>query len=101
MFNFAHSLSVFLLAQADVERDMFQWGRIHQNTDWILPLLVVGVMFLYIYRIYKKDAVETARPLRRRMSFTAPRRVSLLSVPSSSTRMFPPRSSAQRSKCGA
>ncbi len=64
MFDFAHSLSVFLLAQADVERDMFQWGRIHQNTDWILPLLVVGVMFLYIYRIYKKDAVETARPLR-------------------------------------
>ncbi len=64
MFDFAHSLSVFLLAQADIERDMFQWGRIHQNTDWILPLLVVGVMFLYIYRIYKKDAVETARPLR-------------------------------------
>ena len=64
MFDFAHSLSVFLLAQADVERDMFQWGRIHQNTDWILPLLVVGLMFLYIYRIYKKDAVETARPLR-------------------------------------
>ena len=64
MFDFAHSLSVFLLAQADVERDMFQWGRIHQNSDWILPLLVVGVMFLYVYRIYKKDAVETARPLR-------------------------------------
>lgn len=61
-------------AQTNLERDVFQWGRIHQNSDWIAPIAVAILAFIFISAVYKKDAAETSRSMRwflRTLRFTA------------------------------
>ena len=45
------------LAQA-VSRDVFQWGRIESNTDWLLPVGALVAAAFFVRYLYRRDAVE-------------------------------------------
>ncbi|MBN2473019.1 MAG: VWA domain-containing protein [Pirellulales bacterium] len=50
--------SLFAQAAQGVVRTRFEWGRIQENSDWILPVGVcVGIMF-YVRAMYRRDAAE-------------------------------------------
>jgi hypothetical protein len=51
-----HALSP--LWAADAIRTTFEWGRIQSNSDWILPVGVCIVVLLFVWRMYRRDAVE-------------------------------------------
>ncbi len=40
--------------------EYFQWGRIQDNADWLLPAAVLTVLVYVAYRIYRYDAAELA-----------------------------------------
>ena len=44
-----------------VTRTTFEWGRIQQNSDWILPIAVVVALLFFIRYMYRRDAVELPR----------------------------------------
>jgi hypothetical protein len=41
-----------------VTRTTFEWGRIQENTDWILPIGVFVAVMLFVRAMYRRDAVE-------------------------------------------
>ncbi len=48
-----------LFGQAEgVVRTTFEWGRIQQNADWILPIGVCVGLMLFVRVMYHRDAVE-------------------------------------------
>jgi hypothetical protein len=48
---------------ASAVRTVFEFGRIHSETDWILPLLALaGIVALVIF-MYRRDCVELSRSL--------------------------------------
>ena len=48
----------WLLLADGVTRTTFQWGRIHSNADWILPIAACIVILLFVRYLYRRDAVE-------------------------------------------
>jgi len=54
----------FLLAQAadSSVRTTFEWGRIQENTDWILPIAVLVALLAFSRWVYRRDAAELGRP---------------------------------------
>ena len=43
---------------AEVERTVFEWGRIQSNTDWILPIGACVVILLIVRYLYRRDSQE-------------------------------------------
>ncbi len=41
-----------------VTRTTFEWGRIQDNTDWILPIVIFLAIGLFVWAMYRRDAVE-------------------------------------------
>ena len=52
------SLPLFAETVAGVTHTTFEWGRIQDNTDWILPIGVFVAIGLFIWRMYRRDAVD-------------------------------------------
>ena len=48
----------WLLLAEGVVRTTFQWGRIHSNADWILPVAACIVILLFVRYLYRRDAAE-------------------------------------------
>jgi len=51
------NLGLLLLAQSSV-RTVFEWGRIREPSDWILPLLVLAVVLAFVRWAYRRDSAE-------------------------------------------
>ncbi|MHC4176490.1 MAG: VWA domain-containing protein [Planctomycetota bacterium] len=49
--------SLPLFAQG-VTRTTFEWGRIQDPVDWILPIVVFLVIGVFVWAMYRRDAVE-------------------------------------------
>lgn len=56
--------AALLLAQASA-RNVFEFGRIQDRVDWLLPLVVFACILLYVRWMYRRDSVEIG-PARRR-----------------------------------
>ncbi|MGW8256449.1 MAG: hypothetical protein ACWGMZ_03085, partial [Thermoguttaceae bacterium] len=52
----------WLLAQA-VLRTKFDWGRIHSNADWIIPVVACLLIMLFVRLMYRRDARELSQPI--------------------------------------
>jgi len=39
-------------------RTRFEWGRIQENSDWILPIAAFVAIMLFVRAMYRRDAVE-------------------------------------------
>ena len=50
-------------AAENVTRTTFEWGRIQQNSDWILPIAVVVALLFFVRTMYRRDAAELPRPV--------------------------------------
>ena len=50
-----------LFAEAGAVRSRFEFGRIQENSDWILPIAAFVVIGLFIQAMYRRDAVELPR----------------------------------------
>lgn len=48
----------WLLAQQEVSRTYFEWGRIQSNVDWILPIGMFVLLGLFARYWYQRDAAE-------------------------------------------
>lgn len=46
-----------LIAQATT-RTVFEWGRIQDRVDWVLPLAVFVAILVYVRWMYRRDGVE-------------------------------------------
>lgn len=46
---------------ADTVRTTFAWERIHSNTDWILPVVVLFAVMIFVRRWYERDTRELGR----------------------------------------
>lgn len=49
--------SLTLFAQTTTEQ-VFQWGRIQTNTDWVLPIAATVAAGVYVMVMYRRDAVD-------------------------------------------
>lgn len=49
-----------LLAQSDL-RTRFEFGRIQTETDWLLPLAVFGLLLVFVWSLYRRDAADLRR----------------------------------------
>ena len=43
---------------AEVVHRTFEWGRIQDNVDWILPVFACVAAMLFVVYMYLRDAVE-------------------------------------------
>ncbi|MCL2006202.1 MAG: VWA domain-containing protein [Planctomycetaceae bacterium] len=43
---------------SEVSEIIFRWGRIQDNSDWLLPLIVFALLLIYCVRRYKIDAAQ-------------------------------------------
>lgn len=59
VYNTIGSLALF----ADTVRTTFSWNRIHENSDWILPVAVLFVVMIFVRKWYEKDAHELGRKI--------------------------------------
>jgi len=49
---------LFAEAAEGVVRTRFEWGRIQENSDWIVPIGVCLAIMLFVRAMYRRDAVE-------------------------------------------
>jgi len=49
------------MSSSEVAETIFRWGRIQNNSDWLLPLVLFVLLLLYFIRRYRIDAVELQR----------------------------------------
>ena len=52
-----------LLLADGATRQMFEWGRIQTNADWVLPIGACVALMLFVQYMYRRDAVDLPRPL--------------------------------------
>lgn len=45
-------------AAAEAARAVFEWGRIQEPADWVLPLAGMALVTAFVVYMYRKDAVE-------------------------------------------
>ncbi|MBX3412088.1 MAG: VWA domain-containing protein [Pirellulales bacterium] len=55
-----------LLFAQEATRTVFEWGRIQDRVDWVLPLAIFAGILLYVRWMYRRDSVEIG-PWRRRL----------------------------------
>jgi hypothetical protein len=51
------STSLLVFAEG-VARTTFEWGRIQENADWLLPVGIFVAVGVFVWAMYRRDAVE-------------------------------------------
>ena len=46
------------MSGGEMGETIFRWGRIQENGDWLLPMIVFVLLLLYFVRRYRLDAVD-------------------------------------------
>ena len=46
------------MSGSEVTETIFRWGRIQNNSDWLLPLIVFALLLFYFIRRYRIDAID-------------------------------------------
>ena len=50
--------NVPIMSDGEITETIFRWGRIQDNSDWLLPLVIFALLLFYFVRRYKIDAAE-------------------------------------------
>jgi hypothetical protein len=50
-----------VMLESEMTETIFRWGRIQDNSDWLLPLVVFVLLLVYFVRRYRVDAAELKR----------------------------------------
>ena len=46
------------MSSSEITETIFRWGRIQNNSDWLLPLVLFVLLLFYFVRRYRIDAIE-------------------------------------------